>query len=479
MKDVQAAILEHLNGESSAAQSREVSEWIQANPENARQFAEIALVHGQMRSMLSGKRRAQDSGVLNESAIPPVEPDFDSRPNAKAARRKTRLKPALFALAAIAACLLIAASITFKRSDEQTPGQVAGSGFATIRQVSEVVWTGEEYSPDERVGNGIIELDSGIVRLIFDSGVDITLEGPARYELVSGEQTMLSAGVLMANVPPGAEGFRVDTPSARVIDLGTSFGVNVGAEGVADILVFDGQVEVVSSNTDSEMRIGEGESVRFTSNGAMQKTEFNVRRFERMWSIASGISSASSSFRLTPPWPRRVRLRESDDEIFLLPEGYVIDLESPLAVNVSKPGEYDATDQLTPAEIATGERVRTYLLHFSPEERSGREAPNSVSGSITFDQPVVGLIVLQDELVQSASLTGLRAGELQPRRQLELGGENGDRISLSEDLRTLTVELSSPGRGGDLIRVVVDGEHGPDGVMERRRRRGRENRISE
>ena len=50
------------------------------------------------------------------------------------------------------------------------------------------------------------------------------------------------------------------------------------------------------------------------------------------------------------------------------------------------------------------------------------------------------------------------AGEAQVRRQLDLTGAlEGDRIELSEDRRTVTLELVSPGRSSDLIRVIVDG----------------------
>ena len=41
-------------------------------------------------------------------------------------------------------------------------------------------------------------------------------------------------------VPPGAEGFRVDTPSAQVVDLGTAFGIEQFADGTSKVSVFDG-----------------------------------------------------------------------------------------------------------------------------------------------------------------------------------------------------------------------------------------------
>jgi hypothetical protein len=45
-------------------------------------------------------------------------------------------------------------------------------------------------------------------------------------------------------VPDGAEGFTVLAPGSAVVDLGTEFGFNVGPDGRAELMVFEGQAEV-------------------------------------------------------------------------------------------------------------------------------------------------------------------------------------------------------------------------------------------
>ena len=51
----------------------------------------------------------------------------------------------------------------------------------------------------------------------------------------------------------------------------------------------------------------------------------------------------------------------------------------------------------------------------------------------------------------------LVAGELHERRQIELsGGPAGDEVILSPDRCTVTLNLTSPNKTSDLVRVIVD-----------------------
>src|SRR5690606_19090519 len=62
----------------------------------------------------------------------------------------------------------------------------------------------------------------------------------------------LPFGRLAAEVPPSAKGFTVVTPTGNAIDLGTRFGVDVPAQGHAEIHVFEG--EVIAEPTKKEQR---------------------------------------------------------------------------------------------------------------------------------------------------------------------------------------------------------------------------------
>ncbi|NLE38313.1 MAG: FecR domain-containing protein [Pirellulaceae bacterium] len=90
-----------------------------------------------------------------------------------------------------------------------------------------------------------LSLDKGLVEIQFTDGASALIEGPASFEILGGNAGSLTRGRLAAVVPPEAHGFTVETPSVRVVDLGTEFGVLVDDDGRVEAHVFGGQVEVV------------------------------------------------------------------------------------------------------------------------------------------------------------------------------------------------------------------------------------------
>jgi hypothetical protein len=91
---------------------------------------------------------------------------------------------------------------------------------------------------------GPLRLRAGRVTLTLFNGVMLSLQGPADLDMTSVERIFCRQGKLRARVPPGAEGFAVLAPGAAVVDLGTELGLNVAADGKAEVMVFEGMAEV-------------------------------------------------------------------------------------------------------------------------------------------------------------------------------------------------------------------------------------------
>ena len=89
-----------------------------------------------------------------------------------------------------------------------------------------------------------IDLKQGFVKLAYENGVEAVIEGPAEYTVVDELTATLGHGRLGVRVPDGFSGFVVDTPSARVVDLGTEFSMRVRNTGVTQVHVVEGEVEV-------------------------------------------------------------------------------------------------------------------------------------------------------------------------------------------------------------------------------------------
>ncbi|MFO7936575.1 MAG: FecR domain-containing protein [Kiritimatiellia bacterium] len=93
---------------------------------------------------------------------------------------------------------------------------------------------------------GILRLAGGEATVQLDSGVRLTLLGPAELKVKSGMFIRLYYGSLLADVPHEAAGFTVRTPELEVYDLGTVFCVSA-LGGTSDVFVFKGGVQVNES----------------------------------------------------------------------------------------------------------------------------------------------------------------------------------------------------------------------------------------
>jgi hypothetical protein len=87
-------------------------------------------------------------------------------------------------------------------------------------------------------------LRQGLAEVLFESGAVMILQGPADFELQSPTSGLLAQGRLTARVPPRAVGFTICTPGATIVDRGTEFAVAVGRDGLTEVEVFAGSVEV-------------------------------------------------------------------------------------------------------------------------------------------------------------------------------------------------------------------------------------------
>jgi len=93
---------------------------------------------------------------------------------------------------------------------------------------------------------GEMKLVRGYAQITFMDGAKVVLQAPAQFKLETDEQIFLQNGRLTAKVPPGAEGFKLNTPNAMMIDLGTEFGVSVSETGQSELHVFEGEVKLFS-----------------------------------------------------------------------------------------------------------------------------------------------------------------------------------------------------------------------------------------
>jgi len=136
--------------------------------------------------------------------------------------------------------------------------------WATVLESSQVQWEQGATVADKAhiPRDQLLAFKSGSMRIGFRSGASVTLEGPCRFELKEPEALTVVHGRVSVHTPDGAQGFRIDTPGGKFIDLGTEFGLAVGSDGQAPVIlteVFKGEVKIVASSI-TPARLVQGES---------------------------------------------------------------------------------------------------------------------------------------------------------------------------------------------------------------------------
>ncbi|MFT5126359.1 MAG: hypothetical protein ACI9TH_003236 [Kiritimatiellia bacterium] len=128
---------------------------------------------------------------------------------------------------------------------------------------------------------GDYDLQRGSIHLRFNSGADLVIEGPARFELLHARRTRLAYGNVRAIVPPVARGFTVVTQHANYEDIGTEFGLRVNpTKGLETLMVFDGRVNVRNPSTDDLVQsLTGGEVFQFKDGVPIAQAEVDPASF--------------------------------------------------------------------------------------------------------------------------------------------------------------------------------------------------------
>lgn len=184
-----------------------------------------------------------------------------------------------------------------------------GFGVAMITEASDVKWSTDPRLSAATHGKSVkhgepLKIDAGLVELQLKQGATLLGEGPAEWTIEGDNQATLKQGKLVARVPEQAVGFTLETPSARILDLGTEFGVEVDQQGNTEVQVIQGEIKL--SVADSSHTSTQGASITLRAGDA--------RRIERP---ATGgpaqvheVAARADHFtrRIPPSSPRRIMI---------------------------------------------------------------------------------------------------------------------------------------------------------------------------
>lgn len=161
------------------------------------------------------------------------------------------------------------------RAKRQPADTARKTGVATLTRTTGVAWPAAVERPElSRLEAGdVLRFDRGEVEVVFDSGVELKVRGPADVEVRSADYAVGRLGTITARVGVDGRGFTIETPTARIMDLGTEFGIDVSRTGATEVAVFRGLVDLSVGRraTGTPRRLRQGEALRVDPDGSVNR----------------------------------------------------------------------------------------------------------------------------------------------------------------------------------------------------------------
>lgn len=267
----------------------ELSGWATSSDDNLRGLIILAILHESLYRRLSLYQLLAESKTRRDEGFHRIVAEMVAHlENAAASVRPVVLRPRSSRrsrtttawLAAIAAAVFIAAGVGIWRAS-QPPAEMPGAPIVAEHNPAPApappVESPREDAPplqtpqpvlvatvtkvldaklaiERKLESGTpiyegeqLDLREGILQLTTTSGSEWVLEAPIALVMVSGEEVSLLRGKIVGLNSGQGVPLVVQTPTARVLDLGTEFGVEVNDLQGTSVAVYDGSIELSAS----------------------------------------------------------------------------------------------------------------------------------------------------------------------------------------------------------------------------------------
>ncbi len=311
-RQLNTLILKLLENTITDAEVQQLDELFAAHPELIEHYCQFAIHYNLVRTKFQneipnvGEILLTDSSIdekfwgqlaLEEKSAPRIEIPASSKEPSPSEKPKTLRKttPPVSRFSVISLMLSSAALFfVFLYAFFAPPGR--GIEVATVADTLNAKWakTEQPIQNGSRLGTKSrpLVLSEGYVKLQFDNGSSLVLEGPAEFEILTEDQICLNYGQLFASIPPHAVGFIVNTANSKIIDLGTEFGVKADADGRTEVHVMRGKTLLFSgSRKDSknQYEINAGHAKSIVKNGFVQDIPLSKDFFVRQIHSQTGL----------------------------------------------------------------------------------------------------------------------------------------------------------------------------------------------
>lgn len=364
--------------------------------------------------------------------------------------------PTIVKMTAVAAAIAVGAFFAAK----QISGGIDFSPtVASVSKASSDVSWSQFSSPesDGSVKSGMYHLDSGVVSLTMASGSEITLEGPALFEVRDDASTHVHAGVALARIAPNDMGISLKSKGLNISDPTRLVGIDARSENSSEALFFDGGGGVCLDGGAGCRNLFEREAIKADQGGdRFVDIPFNPHAFSKAWALLSGVEKNIGSVRIEMPGSEIGPSKQVENEVQVFVENESFRPENGLEVDTVQVGEFASVEVNPGQNLQAKGDLRSYLLQLWPSDGNGADHNGEVEASLTFDHPVVGVIYTSDRLTDSDASVGSSITHVGEAFNAGRGLDSGnDQILLSKDRRTLNLKLKGGIAEIDQIRVLV------------------------
>ena len=250
----------YIDARLTAAEREELERELLAAPEARREFWRQLQFEGQIQEVVEAQQ-VQDWMTAGERAAA-------ASGTASTPERPRSWVPVFAWAASVAVAFALGFGLWPRPQEEGT-----SAGIAIFTAGVDVRWAADAtpLEPGAILPPGRLRLDSGLIGLEFYGGARAVVQGPADLDLLGFDQLHCREGRLRVQVSTRARGFRVSCPALDLVDLGTEFGLDVGAPGRTELHVFDGRVVVAATRDPAppvaRLELAAGEAIRVDEGG--------------------------------------------------------------------------------------------------------------------------------------------------------------------------------------------------------------------
>lgn len=323
-----------------------------------------------------------------------------------------------------------------------------------IKASQDASWSGDLF-PDAEGGvpSGQYHLESGVVALRFSSGSEMTVEGPAVFEVDEDGGASVIHGVALAKAAAPELGITLRSRGLNVAEPAALIGIDARSEHSTEAVVFSGGGGICYANGGCRPLASHEAIQADLTRDRLVNIPYNPRPFRKAWEMLAGVEKNMGAVRIELPGAEiQPAVQEGEVQVYLENESFVAD--TGIEVDEIRVGEFAAVGANPGQSLQAGSELKSYLLQ--TWATNGNEEEDEVEASVTFDQPVVGVIYSSDRLASSDRSVGTsitHGGEDFARGR---GLDSGiDEILLSDDRRTLNLKLRGKDLEVDQVRVIV------------------------